>query len=75
MANELCPYCHTDRDGYTVHLPKVGIGQALIYKHPNIFGGWLLHVRGLYRSEMKIQIKFCPMCGRKLKEAEDDAEY
>ncbi len=74
MATELCPYCHTDRDGYTSYLPKVGIGNALIYKHPSIFGGWLIHVRGQFRAEMKIQIKFCPMCGRELKEGAEDGK-
>lgn len=74
MANELCHYCRTDRGGYTLNLPKVGIGNACIYKHPSIFGGWLIHVRGQFRAEMKIQIKFCPMCGRELKGGAEDGK-
>jgi hypothetical protein len=68
METELCPYCHTDRDGFSQYIPRVGTGNAFIYKHASIFGGWLLHIHWPRRAEMKIQIKFCPMCGRELKD-------
>jgi hypothetical protein len=67
-VTESCPYCHTDRDGYTQGLPREGNGNAFIWHHPPIFGGWLLRFSGKYRTEAKVKINFCPMCGRKLKE-------
>ena len=68
MANKLCPYCHADRDGYVQLLPREGIGNASIQWHHPAFGGWMLHFSGKYRTEAKIRINFCPMCGRELKE-------
>ena len=68
VADKVCTYCHTDRDGYTQGLPREGIGRAFIWHHPPIHGGWILHFSGKYRTEAKIKINFCPMCGRELKE-------
>lgn len=68
MATELCPYCHTDRDGYTVFLPREGTGNASIWRHPTVHGGWRLHFSGKNHTRMQIKINFCPMCGRELKE-------
>ena len=70
MANEICPYCHTDRDGYAQGLPREGIGRAFIWHHHPLHGGWILHFSGKYRTEAKIKINFCPMCGRKLKDGD-----
>lgn len=63
-----CQYCHTDRDGFVQELPRTGIGRAAIHWHHPAFGGWTLHFYGPNRTEAKIKINFCPMCGRKLKE-------
>lgn len=72
MANELCPYCHTDRDGFVRHLPREGIGNAHIWHHAPIHGGWMLHFSGKHNTKADIKINFCPMCGRKLKDGVDD---
>jgi DNA-directed RNA polymerase subunit RPC12/RpoP len=61
-----CPYCHTDCDGYAQFLPRAGIGNAHIW-HESFDGRWILHFSGKYRTEAKININFCPMCGRELK--------
>lgn len=68
MKTQLCPYCHTDRDGYTQLLPREGNGQVSLHWHHPAFGGWMLHFTGRNHTRMKIKINFCPMCGRKLKE-------
>lgn len=68
MANKICPYCHTDRDGYVSELPREGVGRAVIQWHHPAFGGWTLHFYGSHHTKAKIKINFCPMCGRELKE-------
>ncbi len=70
MNDRVCPYCHTDRDGYVQRLPRTGEGYAYIYQHHPINGGWTLHMNSKYRTFVDVQIKFCPMCGRELKEGE-----
>ena len=57
-----CKYCHQDHEGYSTSLDK----NAHAYiAFPNFlviqFGGQI----------RKCEIKFCPMCGRKLKEETD----
>ena len=61
----MCEYCTTDRDGYVSYLPRMGAGNAFINKGA-------MRVRGAYRTEFVIPIKFCPMCGRRLKEEHDE---
>lgn len=67
----VCRYCHKDCDGYVQNLPREGDGKAFIYYHHPTNGGWTLHVSSKYRTEVRIKIDFCPMCGRKLKENDD----
>ena len=66
MENEICPYCHEDRDGCFPMLPREGIGNVFI--DWGVFDGWILNFSGKYHTKAKIKINFCPMCGRKLKE-------
>ena len=66
--SDLCLFCHTDADGYVQPLPREGMGQAVIWHHPPMYGGWLLHFSGPHHTKAHIKIKFCPMCGRELKE-------
>lgn len=58
---EICEYCHEDSDGYVMPLEKNS--HAFIR-----FGmdGWelSLHAKGWHGST---KIKYCPMCGRELK--------
>ena len=68
MATKLCPYCHTDSDGYVQQLPREGFGNISLHWHHPAFGGWMLHFYGKHRAEAKVKINFCPMCGRNLKE-------
>lgn len=72
MANELCPYCHTDRDGFVQNLPREGKGKVCIWHHAPIHGGWVIRFSGKYYTDAKVKINFCPICGRELKENEDD---
>ena len=65
QVESVCPYCHTDRDGYVQMLPREGIGNVCVTWSP--FGGWILDFSGKYHTRAKIKIKFCPMCGRELK--------
>lgn len=62
----VCPYCHTDKDGYTQNLPREGNGKAYIWHHPPIHGGWQLEVSQKNFAHLTVKINFCPMCGRKL---------
>lgn len=69
MSEEkLCPYCHTDIDGYTQKLHRTGDGKDYIWHHHPINGGWCLHVTGKYRTYTTVKIRFCPICGRELKD-------
>lgn len=67
MSN--CPYCHTDSDGYTSLLPRVGIGNAVIYTQAH--GEPHIRVSGPNRCRFQIPIEFCPKCGRDLKKREE----
>ena len=67
-ANTVCPYCHTDIDGYTQGLPREGNGKAYIHYHHPIHGGWQLEVSQKNFAHMKVKINFCPICGRKLED-------
>ena len=62
-----CDYCQGDRDGYTSFLPKHEKcnGNATIYD--GLFGAYL-KISLPFKKELKYDIKFCPMCGRKLRE-------
>lgn len=57
-----CKYCHEDLDGYTMPLEK---NCHAWVQYPNklviYFGGNL----------RKCEIKYCPMCGRRLEVSED----
>lgn len=55
-----CKYCHTDIDGYTNGLDKKA--HAYIWKSNGKYG---LELRARGWSS-RIEINFCPMCGRKL---------
>lgn len=54
----MCMFCETDKDGYVNALDK----NAHIYIWKKI-----LRIR-LYGKSWNIDINFCPMCGKKLKE-------
>ena len=57
-----CPYCHEDSDGYVTPLEKNC--HAFVRRSP--IDGWVLSVKyGAWRKD--IPIRFCPMCGRRLK--------
>ena len=55
-----CKYCHTDIDGYTNALDKKA--HAYIWETNGKYG---LELRACGWSE-RIEINYCPMCGRKL---------
>lgn len=59
-----CEYCGTDRDGFSEYLPRVGKGNAHIWK--SSIEGWIIDIRGPYRTGLTIKIDYCPKCGRKL---------
>ena len=65
-----CDYCQEDRDEYVRQLPREGKGNAAILSS---FGKRYMCVRGPYRTEFRIAINYCPMCGRKLARSEDNA--
>lgn len=52
-----CDYCHEDSDGFAKVIEKNG--------HAVIHGEWLHLKANQWRG--KVQIKYCPMCGRRLK--------
>ena len=59
---EICEYCHEDSDGYVTPLEKNC--HAFVRRSP--IDGWILSVKyGAWRKD--IPIRFCPMCGRRLK--------
>lgn len=60
----MCEYCHMDRDGYSMLLPRIGKGNAFIRKSPS--DGWVLDISGPNWTALKIGIEYCPKCGRKL---------
>ena len=62
----ICPYCHTDRDGYVQHLPREGIGNIHIWRDWSS-GEWIMTFSGKYKTKAAVKINFCPMCGRELK--------
>lgn len=59
----VCEYCHGDREGYSVYLPRKGIGRAFIPE-----GKSCLYIHGPSGTRFEVPIEFCPKCGRKLKE-------
>lgn len=61
----MCEYCHSDRDGYSRLLPRIGKGNAHIQKGIDI--GWIIDVSGPNYTSLKISINYCPKCGRKLR--------
>lgn len=57
-----CDFCHEDRDGYIKPIEK-NCHAFISYG----FNGWVLSLRGGgWNGECKI--RYCPMCGRELKE-------
>ena len=57
-----CEYCHEDSDGYVTPLEK----NCHAYVRYSPIDGWVLSMKyGAWRKD--IPIRFCPMCGRKLK--------
>ena len=57
-----CEYCQEDFDGYYKPLDKNG--HICIFDTPNtkiLYINW-------YGHKMKININYCPMCGRRLYE-------
>lgn len=61
-----CEYCHSDTDGFTLLLPRKGIGNAHLYY--SAMEGYMIHVSGPNNTRFAIKVHYCPMCGRKLKE-------
>ncbi len=57
---EPCKYCHTDFDGYVNSLDKNV--HAYIWETNGKYG---LELRACKWSE-RIEINYCPMCGRRL---------
>lgn len=62
-----CDYCQGDRDGWVSFLPKQGKanGNATVIDD---FWGAYLSINLPYKKQLKYGIRFCPMCGRKLRE-------
>lgn len=60
----MCDYCTTDRDGYSVYLPREGTGNAHIR-------GSVIEVSGPNRTRLSIKINYCPICGRELRRKND----
>ena len=54
MENELCPYCHEDRDGYVQMLPREGNGNVFI--DWGVFDGWILDFSGNIISRRKSRL-------------------
>ena len=66
----MCEYCHSDVEGYFTLLPRRGTGNARIRHTPR--DGALLEVNGPNRTCLDVKIKFCPMCGEKLREENNE---
>lgn len=60
MINNTCRYCNEDKDGYTQVLDKQG--------HFSIWSHKAKLVVNWYGHKTDLDISFCPMCGRKLRE-------
>lgn len=62
----MCDYCEADRDGYVKFLPKVlkGFNASI---HKGSMNEARLFISGA-RQKGSFNIKFCPMCGKKLVE-------
>lgn len=68
-----CPYCHEDRDGYIKPLDK--------NCHMYVWCGLFVSCFGLHYGyhlslsakgwHGEVEINYCPMCGRDLKEQDD----
>ena len=56
-----CEYCQLDADGYVKPIEKNS--HAFIY--PGMFGRWQLYI-SLKGDRRECDIKYCPMCGRRL---------
>ena len=63
-----CDYCTEDRDGYVRAMSKRGH----VYVHDGLDP--ILRVRW-YGKDMDVKIRYCPMCGRKLGNAEDNKNF
>ena len=59
----LCPFCHEDIDGYVTPLEKNGHA----YIRNDGFDGWHIEIKANGWRGLVPMIRFCPMCGRKLK--------
>lgn len=62
-----CDYCQGDSDGWVSFLPKKGEfnGNAAVIDD---FFGTYLRINLPHKKQLKYEIRFCPMCGRKLRE-------
>lgn len=59
-----CDYCSGDDDGFVTPLPKtIGKGEAHIF---DSFCGAELVVYAPFHNKIRYDIKYCPMCGKKL---------
>ena len=62
-----CDYCQGNRDGYISFLPKNEKYDGNAIVHDGFFGSYIL-ISLPFKKKLKYDIKFCPMCGRKLRE-------
>ena len=62
----VCEYCMEDRDGYVSYLPKLKKGFNAFICYVGFFGKPHIRVSGKYYNDGAFEIKYCPMCGRKL---------
>ena len=61
--SDYCNYCQTDKDGYVRPLDKNGHMYIWPYNSQ-------LRIR-YYGQSLGVEVKYCPMCGRKLREEEE----
>lgn len=57
-----CEYCHMDEDDFITPLEK----NCHVYLYP-VRGLWTLICK-FKKKEYQININYCPMCGRKLRD-------
>ena len=64
-----CTYCTPDKDGYFCSLPTPPHAKNMSIQNSTdwrIDGGYVKTIHGLLA--IRLDINFCPMCGRKLRE-------
>lgn len=63
----VCPYCHENKDGLIKCLPRIGRGKAYIRHCYPVLNGCLLEIEQENFAHMTLMnIRFCPICGRRL---------